>query len=255
MSLNTKFTHIEEILERVRREFGFEDVFSDDVREWIWDVIGLIGSPTMLIDKIEEIEVRNHRGELPPDVFSLTDHMVRDKQSKQVLKKSANIYFEDDAIRAQNPRVFTDGESYEVDENGEIIEGTKYISIIAPETEEAGYFYNIKENYIFTNKSETVVEISYTAFPMDDRLYPLVPDDPKVIRAVVWFIGERLAFKHMLRDKLSERKYDRIKQDYLFNVAAARTKADALDMPEVHNFKYRVLQMSKQNDAFRRGFK
>ena len=255
MSLNTKFTHIEEILERVRREFGFEDVFSDDVREWIWDVIGIIGSPSMLIEKTEEIEIENHRGQLPVDVFSLTNHIVRDSESKRILRKSANLFFEDDTIKSQKPRVFVDGEAYEVDEDGELLEGTKYISIIAPETYEEGYFYNIKEDFIFTNKKGAVVELVYTAFPMDDRLYPLIPDDPKVIRAVVWYIGERLAFKHMLKDKLSERKYDRIKQDYLFNVAAARTKSDTLDTPDVHSFKHRVLQMNKQHNAFLRGFK
>ena len=255
MSLNTKHVRIEQILERVNREFGFEGLHMDDAREWVWDVIGVLGSPNMVFEKFTDIEIENHRGQLPIDVFSLSDHIVRDKTTKQILRKSINIFFEDDAIRAQHPRVFTDAESIELDENDELMDGTKYISIIAPEYEEGGYFYNIKEDYIFTNKKKTTVELKYTAFPIDDRMFPLVPDDPKVIRAVVWYIGERLAFKLMLQEKLSERKYDRIKQDYLFNAAAARTKADTLDMPEIHNFKHRVLQMVKQTNAFRMGFK
>ncbi len=255
MSQNTKYTHIEEILERVRREFGFEDVYPDDVREWVWDVIGLIGSPSLLIDKQEDIEIENHRGELPVDVFSLLNHRVRDKQSKRILKRSANIFFEDNTIRKQTPMAFTDGESIELDEDGNLLEGTEYKSIIAPDYDELGYFYDINDNYIFTNKKETTIQLYYTAFPLDDRLFPKIPDDPKVIRAVVWYIGERIAFKHMIQDKLSERKYEIIKQDYLFNVASARTKSDTLEIPQVHNFKHRMLQMVKQNNAFLQGFK
>ncbi len=91
MAQITNHTSVEEILERVRREFGFEDGLNpDDVREWVWDSIGIIGSKELLIEKQADLEVYNHKVQLPVDAFDLTNHRVRDKNSKRVLKKTNN---------------------------------------------------------------------------------------------------------------------------------------------------------------------
>ena len=256
MSLNTKYTQVEEILERVRREFGFEDVYADDVREWIWDVMGFMAVPAMFIEKVSTINVENWRAQLPADLYSLAEHAIREKDSGRVLRKSSNLFQQEDQIDFSAKRINVDGQAVVMDMNNIITDdGTKYVSIILPDADIADYTYTINNNFIFTNVKEIEIEIRYTAFPMDDRLFPLIPDDPKVIRAVVWYIGERLAFKMMLSDKLSERKYEMIKQDYLFNVASARTKAHTMDLPEMENFKRRVLAMNKDVHGFARHFR
>ena len=252
MSLNTKLTNVEEIIERVRREFGFEEVYKDDVREWLWDIIGILGSPSLLQEKEAYIEIENHRGELPIDVYDLTNHRVRDKDSKQVLKKTNNIFFRDDKRISQDPIIIKEGETV-VMEDGVTEDGTAFYSIIIPEYEKKGFFYNIIDNYIFTSLEECTVELSYTGFPLDDRGFPLIADDPKVIRAAVWYIGERIAFKLMIQERLTERRYHMIAQDYVFFAGAARSKADTLDIPDMHNFKHRVLQLNKQTDGFLKG--
>ena len=40
---NGKYTHLNERLERVHRDFGFEEVFADEAKEWIWDCLGYFG--------------------------------------------------------------------------------------------------------------------------------------------------------------------------------------------------------------------
>ena len=40
---NGKYTHINEIMERVHRDYGFSDIFEDEVKEWVWDCIGYFG--------------------------------------------------------------------------------------------------------------------------------------------------------------------------------------------------------------------
>jgi len=254
MSLNTKYTSIEEILERIRREFGFEDVYADDVREWIWDVMGFMAVPQMFIEKIADVTVENWRAPLPVDLYSLTEHMLRDKGTGYVLRKSANLFQQSDQIDLSAVRVNVDGESV-VSDDDIISDGTQYASIIVPDHDYADYTYTISNNHIFTNVKEIELEMRYTAFPIDDRMFPLIPDDPKVIRAVVWYVGERLAFKMMLSDKLSERKYEMIKQDYLFNVASAKTKAHTMDLAEMENFKRKVLSLNKDVHGFARNFR
>ena len=255
--MNNKYTSIEEIFERVKREFGFDELYHDDLREWIWDAIGVMGSPSLLEDKISHIYVENFRGELPIDVFSLANHTLRDQETKTIMQMSQDIFLSEDSEDGStlSAQAAIERAVVAAPANVDFPEQTGYVSIILPDTDEKTYKYTIKGNYVFCNLKEAVLELNYTAFPMDERGFPLIADDPKVIRSVVWYIGERMAYKLMIADKLSERKYEIIKQDYLFNVASARSKSHTLTLPQMENFKNRVLSMNKQTTAFYRGFK
>jgi hypothetical protein len=253
--MNNKYTGIEEIFERVKREFGFEELYHDDLREWIWDAIGIMGTPTLLEDKISHIDVQNFRGELPVDLFSLANHILRDKETKTILRLSQDIFLSEDVEDQGEGRASSQLAVVAAPVNVDFPSQTGYVSIILPDTDEKTYNYTIRGNYIFCNIKDGTLELSYTAFPLDERGFPLIPDDPKTIRSVVWFIGERLAYKLMLSDKISERKYEIIKQDYLFNVASARSKSNTLSLPQMEIFKNRVLSMVKQTGSFNMGFK
>lgn len=258
MSLNKKYTSLNEVLERVRRDFGFEEIYSHDAKEWVWDAIGLAGAPNMLITKTSVVEVRNWRGELPVDLFSLSNHQIRDSRTGAMLNYSEDSFHlsrrnsEGKLIVSNNANSI-----FYIDEERTPEHETQYPSIMSSKLDNLENFgYTINNNFIFTSDKNMELEISYTAFPMDEEtLEPLIPDDPAVLRAVVWYIGERTAFKLMLADKLSERKYEMIKQDYLFNMGSAITKANILSMPEIENIKNRTLQYVKSLSPFQQGFK
>lgn len=246
------YTSINHVLEGVRREFGFEiDLNMDDVREWIWSAIGLIGSQELLFQKQADIEIENHRAPLPIDVFDLTDHRVRDKDSKQMMTKSQAIFFKD-SRRARHKPVITSSESVKM-VDGENKPGTEYVSIIFPQHVEKPGDYMIQDGYIFTSEEKMTIQLSYTAFPLDEQGFPLVPDDPLIYKFLVWFIGERLAFKYMLKEKISERKYDRIEQEYSFVAAQLQGRLNTLDIPDMRNFKERVYALVKPTADFERG--
>lgn len=255
MSLTTKYTSVEEILERVRRDFGFEDVYADDVREWIWDVMSFIAVPAMFIEKVADIKIENWRGRLPADLHSMTEHGIREKTTGAILSKTDNLFQQVDQIDDSAVTGLIDGEAIVSDMGVITTSGTQYVSFMAPDGDLSRYYYSINNNFIFTNVKEIDIELRYTAFPVDDRLFPLIPDDAKVIRAVVYYIAERIAFKMMLSDRLSERKYAMIEQGYLFNVAAARTKAHTMDIGDMETFKRRVLSLVKDMDGHARSFR
>ena len=253
--ITTRYTSLLEILERIRRDYGFEEVYYDDCKEWVWDVMGFMAAPELLIDKSEVIPITNWRGQLPVDVYSLKNHILRDTASETIMHISDSIFHKEDSIKRREDRAILQGESINTDD-GIPEEGTKFFSIINSEFEQEDWTYQIKGDYIFTTFKEMEVELRYTAFPMDlEKMEPLIPDDAKSIRAVVSYLAERIAFKLMLTDKLSERKYEGIKQEYLFNVGAAMTKARIQSIPEMENLKNKTLSILKDIHPFRRGFK
>ena len=258
MALDKRYTSLSNILERVRREFGFEEVFPHDAKEWIWDAIGIAGAPEMLIRKTAVIEIKNWRGELPHDLFSLADHQIRDKESGKILQYSENSFHQQDNLRDVDPVKLEQGRSVHYEEsNRDPDSETVYNSLIYPDHEFYGGFgYIVNDYYIFTAIKNMELEMTYTAFPIDNKTGdPLVPDDPKVIRAIVWYIGERTAFKLMLADRLSERKYEIIKQDYLFNIGSAISQARISSIPEFENFKNRAMQIFGNPFPYKTAFK
>jgi hypothetical protein len=257
MSKTIRYTSLNEILERVRRDFGFEEVYPDECKEWIWDAIGFMGSTDLLIPKTVKIQIHNHRGELPVDVFDLSEHMVREVSSGEVMRYSENLYHLSDSIEVVDPMIIYDATSVVITDNGVDSQGeTNYISIIAPQYKAHSLEYNIKGNYIFTALRSLEVELAYTAFPMDENtMEPLIPDTPKVIRAVVYYIADKIAFKLMLQDKLSERKYAEIKQEYLFNTASAITSSKISTIPQIENFKNKVISLMKNQFPYKGAFK
>lgn len=253
--ITTRYTNLTEILERVRRDYGFEEVYYDECKEWVWDVIGFMGAPELLIPKTQTIPIRNWRGELPIDVYDLKDHLLRESKSGRVMTLSTEVFMKDDVVKDRDSIIMYD-ESVNFDEDAERVPGVKYASIISTLYDIDDYAYKIQGDFIFTAIKEGEVELSYTAFPMDEKkLEPLIPDEPKAIRAVVNYLAERIAFRLMMVDKLSERKYEGIKQEYLFNVGAAITKARIQSVPELENLKNRTLQIMKDLHPYRRGFK
>jgi hypothetical protein len=102
--------------------------------------------------------------------------------------------------------------------------------------------YRLNNNYIFTNFEEGSVEISYTAFVTDDDGYPMVPDDERYIRALVAYCEYSIARKMFLQDKLTERKYAMLEQDWLFYVRSASSYAH---IPNVDGAESLKNQMSR----------
>lgn len=256
MSLSSKFTSVDDIIERVKRDFGFEEVFKVEVMEWVYDIIGYIGTKEALYLTTAEVAIADFRGILPLNYYALNEEaIVRDKATRIPLTHTSNLTTILDRKTTINPTMYNEGESVAVDDSGNIIEGTGLIAIIPTSMDYERYTYKLNNNYIFTGFQTGDVELEYYAFPIDGEGLPLVPDDPKFVRAVVTFVGERLAFRLMLKDELSQQKYELIRQDYLFNVASARSKANVPSLAKMESIKNRYLRLINLTTEFETSFK
>jgi hypothetical protein len=77
--LNGRYVPIEGIIERVYRDYGFEEDFDwNDAIEWVADALDLIGAPRAYMPKVTDgstalgnpdpIVIKDHRGDLPCDL-------------------------------------------------------------------------------------------------------------------------------------------------------------------------------------------
>jgi hypothetical protein len=218
MSLLTgKYVDVDYILERVYRDNGFDlEVKYDEVIEWMWDIMALIGAPAAFEEKATDgttgmpdpIVITNYRGTLPPDIFSII--MARDYDSKMpMICKSST--FKDDMEQL-------------------------YVR-------ESQYSYSVNNNYIFTSFEEGEVELAYKAFPTNALGMPKIPDDIKFILATQAYIAERIGFRLWMQDKLGERKYQKLEQERDWYIGAAQTRGAIPSIDRMEAIKNRYLRL------------
>lgn len=216
MGLNGKYTEINEIMERIHRDYGFSDINKDEVAEWIWDIVGLIGACEPYVDTPAVITIEDFRGKLPADMYSILS--VRDTTNYIELRPTVDNYHLSDDKSAY---------AYvELDADIDPATGIAYNTTVYSDSYPEYYVYKLQGNYIYVGYETGEVEMMYKKFPVNlDTGLPLIPDDPKYIAAVVAFCATKIAFKMLLKDLLTERKYNIIEQQSLFASGAARNKA------------------------------
>ena len=240
-----KYVDIDYILGRISNYYPFiTDVSTTKVKEFIWDIIGRLGLEDSLYNDNAIITIENSRGNLPNNLYDMTEGMVRELESRIPLRLSTNIFHDSEDC---------DPEDGIIDQ----VANLEYFCTSVPndKCDPQIYTYKLSENHIFTGLKEGKVEISYRAFPIDKYGDPLVPDNEKLISAVVSFIAERYAFIMVMLDKLSERKYAMIEQEYLFNLASARTSNKIPDLTKMDIIRNRLHSTNDGSRMFDTSFR
>ena len=263
-----QYTHIKEILEKIRDEFGFEDVPMDIAMEHTWIALGRLGVKNFLEDYSEEIHIENNRGILPNNMMIVEG--IRDKHSHTILVPSKDIYITSDLNTSATGEHYLAGFTVtgtdDVEEitpgvyNNKVTLEPNYAIIESipgntPSLDSLSIGYQIKGNYIFCDLSNGTLEIKYKGFPIWDDNTPKIPDDPKVIDFIVNYIGEKIAKKLFIMDKLSRDKYEMIKQDKLFKQGSARNKLLTPDDNDMEFIRRMMVRLIPKPNQFATGFR
>lgn len=198
--LNGRYVSLETIVERVHRDYGFTvDTDWVDIAEWIGSVIDLINAPMQYFERITDgtdkpyIDIVNGRGELPCDLIRI----VQTQTCEGVPMRYSTDSFHRRMHSAQCPDLICSSD----------------------------ITYKVNDNYIFPNFSTGKITMAYMAFPTDERGYPMVPDDEKFKQAATAYVGERIAFKLLMRGKLDMQRYELLNKERLWYIGAAHNKA------------------------------
>lgn len=210
--LTGKTVPYETIVERVFR-LGIPPQFIDDeeAREVIFDILSLIAAPTMFISQTADIEITDGFGKLPCDFYEIAGGGCRHIPSGIPLVESSNIYHTSARDKVGQASGL-DGADVELSGSGLLLQTT---SLGSPT-------YKLQKGYIETGFNSGIVEMSYKAFPTDDRKLPLVPDELRVILCVAYKLAEVIAFRMWMKDQLAEKKYYEISKQADWYMASAQ---------------------------------
>jgi len=222
MSLSGKYIDITYIIERVYRDYGFDlEIKFDELIEWVWDVISLIGAPASFIDKITDgtegmpdpIVIENYRGTLPSDLHHIV--LARDYDTKMPMICKSSSFVKD----------------------------TEQLFV-----RESQYSYSVNNSYIFTSFETGEVELNYKAFPTNNLGMPMIPDDIKFVMATQAYIAERIGFRLWMQEKLTRDRYEKLETERNWYIGAAASKAQVPSIDEMESIKNRFLRLKINPD-------
>lgn len=217
MALSGKFVDVSYIIERVYRDNGFDlEVKFDEVIEWVWDVISLVGAPEAYVDRItdgstnnpEPIVIENYRGQLPPDLYQVV--IARDYDTKMPMICKSSVFNKDVELNL---------------------------------AKESQYSYTLNENFIFTSFESGEVEMHYKAFPTSPLGLPMIPDDIKFVMATQAYVAERIGYRMWMQERLTDKRYEKLEQERDWYIGAASTKARIPSIDQMEAIKNRYLRL------------
>lgn len=228
--LNGRTVSVDMLIEQLYQDYGFSEINKAEVVEWIWRSMSIIGTPYPFEDKTKELTIVDYRADLPLNFYSMG--MIREKSTLRHFREMTDMFnkFGNSAYEGLTEITADYDPAYPYVSAAEnTVE--YYQTIVGPDASSEFYTYKTQGNFIYFGMETGTVEMQYKAIPIDIVTgMPTIPDNAVYIRGVVSFIAERLAFRMMLKDMISERKWDIIRTDYFFNVGAAQ---NICKMPDV----------------------
>ncbi len=217
MALPGTYTNLRDIIERVYRKYGFNEINEDEAAEWTWDIMGKIGLPTTFQDENTIITIVDYKGELPKNFFTLNDGGIREAVSKTPLRALTDIYYQTEDTGDITPQILP--------QDLDATTGEYLHAVIPSENNPEYYTFKIDATGLTVGFLTGEVEMAYKSFPICPEFgLPLIPDDAKYIEAVVDYISLSIALRLFMTDKISEKKYNLIERNSTYSAGAARSR-------------------------------
>lgn len=221
MNNNYKFISVHEIASRAKRHPLLKDMSFEHIIQCTIDFISILGLPTTFKEKNTAIKIDNYRAALPCDVLEVL--FVKDSSTGILLRNTTDVFM--------------------------VRKGKHYVSNDTDRT------FKIQGNVIYTSFKKGNIEIVYTAMPVDENGFPLLPDDPVFQATLELYI--RVEYFTILFDlgKISQQSLYNVRQQYSFRVGQLRTSYLTPSMSEMESISNMLTQMIPRNNEFRKGFK
>jgi len=204
-----QYAPIERVIEMIHRDYKFITTINvSDVMEWIGAIYGFLAVPGMFRKKVTgadlltpNIEITDYRGSLPVDFRKVLKAGIRDYDTKEVYRRSLGTFTQMQHALSDDP----------INPNADKI-------------------YNISGGYIFVENETATLEMAYEAFPIDERGYPLVPDEQAVLEYAKEYIAEKISFNLYAEGKISKDIWDIVDRRRMWRAGGSHT---ALIRPDV----------------------
>lgn len=238
---------IDRVIAKVITDLGLgqDEIPYADFIEWIADALEHIGAYYQNIEKEAHILIEDYEGHLPCDFYK----PIRIKEGLEI-NPNIETGFYAGSLQATLAAAGIEWESLSAYDRWKIIAvpGLSKIDNMLGQVNQNLHFnknlignpitnaitnkdYNINFNKITTAFRYGIIQIQYLAFPVDERGFPLVPDDVSYRDALFWKVAYHISMRspHLLANKqMQDLEYCR----QMWNKYCVQARASA-NMPDL----------------------
>ena len=222
---NINWVKLPVILDRLLRHPLLNDLNLETAIQYTLDFIGIMGLPNVYVDKIETIDIKEYRGELPCDLVSI--NQVRLHKNGIALRAMTDNF---------NAYPTHDHEGRDWGERGE------------PSFKTQG-------RVIFTSIRHEKIDISYKAIMLDDDGLPLIPDNSIFLKALELYIKKEWFTILFDMGKISPAVLNNTQQSYAFVAGQCNNEFLIPSVNEMEAITNSLNQLIPRTNEFRNGFK
>lgn len=222
---NVSYVNIRVVLDRLLRHPLLTDLNLETAIQYTLDFISAMGLPNVYVDKIETIDIKEYRGELPCDLISI--NQVRLHKNGIALRAMTDNF---------NAYPTKDHEGRHWDERGE------------PS-------FKIQGRVIFTSMRHGKVDISYKAIMLDEDGLPLIPDNSIFLKTLELYIKKEWFTILFDMGKISPAVLNNTQQSYAFVAGQCNNEFLIPSVSEMEAITNSWNQLIPRTNEFRYGFK
>lgn len=222
---NVSYVNIRVVLDRLLRHPLLTDLNLETAIQYTLDFISAMGLPNVYVDKMETIDIKEYRGELPCDLISI--NQVRLHKNGMALRAMT------DNFNAYPTHDHKEGDWCERGEPS----------------------FKTQGRVIFTSIKHEKVDISYKAIMLDDEGLPLIPDNSIFLKALELYIKKEWFTILFDMGKISSAVLNNTQQEYAFKAGQCNNEFVIPSVSEMESITNMLNQMIPRVTEFRRGFK
>lgn len=230
------------------------DNWIDDAIEWVGEALEHIGASPQLVTKTCIVDIKDYKGAMPPDLYYINQVAINTSADAESMAYNIN------AIRDELDNILEGGANSsaqlnEVNARLHVIENaymdSNSLTLLAycttnfpksahcencvNELATGEDCYYVDDNMIKTSFPRGKVCLSYTAFPIDDDCYPMVPDDISFKEAMFWYVYKKMLLGNM-EPSVNGIGYDFAEQQWKYYCTQARNAANFPDIDRYESF-------------------
>lgn len=204
--------------DRIMQHPLMQDLSFEQIVSYTVDFIRIVGAPKIFEDKTDLIPVKDYRAVLPCNLVNIIQ-----------VKENCHDY----CMRASTDTFHTSNH----------------------ESNPFEYTFRTQGDILYTNLKEGVLEVAYRSIAVDGEGYPLIPEDPVIIRALETYIKKQWFTILFDLGRIQPAVLQNVQQEYAFYVGQAQTKLIMPSLSEMESLTNMWVSLLHKTNEFKTGFK
>lgn len=188
-----------------------------DVARYTMDIISLMGIPMTYIDDVEEIDIKDYRGDLPCDILYIQQTRKLTPGGPRAMRYSADTF-----TSAYHEVGSPDLEAFDVGRD---------------------LYYSLNNGKIYTSFEKGTLQMSMKKVKTDEEGFPMIPEHPKFKRAIEAYIKMKWYEIQWELGKITDKVLNRADTEYTWAVGAAQNFGRLHTLDQAESFRGSITKL------------